>query len=908
MIRRPASAPALAAAVLAAVGWCLPARAAEAVSFSRDILPILSDNCFACHGPDEQARKSGLRLDTHDGALGKGKSGELAIVPRDSARSEVIRRLLTTDVDDVMPPPKSNRHLTPAQVELVRRWIDQGATWGKHWAFEPPVRPPVPPTRNSKLETRNSIDAFVQARLVKEGLTPSPEASPATLIRRVTLDLTGLPPTPEEVAAFERECAEEKRRAVSGPEGRQKVAPGVSPGLAGENRVSLGRATESSAAPAGAETILDSSSPGSRPGLSSFAPPALSVGSAYDRLVDRLLASPRYGERMAWDWLEAARYADSNGYQGDSERTMWPWRDWVVDAFNRNLPFDQFTVWQLAGDRLPLATHEQRLATGFLRNHMINGEGGRIPEENRIEYLFDQAETVATVWLGATFNCTRCHDHKFDPYTQRDYFSLLAFFNQTVVDGSGGNPQSPPNLAVPKPEQTRRLGDLETKLASVIRATEQFEAVKFARAEGKPIEDARAAKDLPKEVLEHLKVAPRDRNGERLEKLAAHWKETDPAYVRVLDEQRQTRNERDAANRAIPRVMVMEDMAKPRATFILNRGNYLKPGNEVAMAAPASLTTGNNLPHSDRLTLARWLVASENPLTARVTVNRLWQSFFGVGLVKTTEDFGVQGEKPANPELLDWLATEFVASGWDVKHLVRLIVTSATYRQSSKVTPALFERDPENRLLARGPRFRMPSWMIRDVALAAAGLLTPDVGGVPVKPYQPAGVWEEATFGNKRYEQDHGAALYRRSLYVFWRRIIGPTMFFDVASRQTCTVKTPRTNVPLHALLTLNDPAYVEAARALAERVLHGVANDTDRLTLAYQRVLGRMPKAEEVKITLRGLERHRRDYAAESAAANKLLAVGEVVRDANLDPTEHAAWTVVCSTLLNLDETLTKE
>jgi hypothetical protein len=653
---------------------------------------------------------------------------------------------------------------------------------------------------------------------------------------------------------------------------------------------------------------LANSTPGSHPGLLSIAPPALSTGSAYDRLIDRLLTSPRFGERLAWDWLEAARYADSNGYQGDSERTMWPWRDWVVDAFNRNLPFDQFTVWQLAGDRLPLATHEQRLATGFLRNHMINGEGGRIAEENRIDYLFDQTETVATVWLGATFNCTRCHDHKFDPYTQRDYFSLLAFFNQTLVDGGGGNPQSPPNLAVPSPEQIRRLGDLEAKLASVIRATEQFEAAKFARESGKSLEAATAAKALPKEILEQIKVAPRDRDGGRLEKLAAHWQETDSAYVRVLNEQRQTRDARDAVARSVPRVMVMEDLPQPRATFILNRGNYLKPGAEAAMAVPVSLAVEAQQAPADRLSLARWLVAPENPLTARVTVNRLWQSFFGLGLVKTTEDFGVQGEKPANPELLDWLATEFVASGWDVKHLVRLMVTSATYRQSSKVTPAQFERDPENRLLARGPRFRMPSWMIRDVALAAAGLLTPDVGGAPVKPYQPAGVWEEATFGNKRYEQDHGAALYRRSLYVFWRRIIGPTMFFDVASRQTCTVKTPRTNVPLHALLTLNDPAYVEAARALAERVLHGTTNDTARLTLAYHRVLGRAPKAEEVKIALRGLERHRRDYAADRDAANKLLAVGEAVRDAKLDPVEHAAWTVVCSTLLNLDEALTKE
>lgn len=823
--------------------------AADPVNFSREILPLLSDNCFKCHGPDEHARKSGLRLDTPEGAFAPGKSGAVAIVPKASQRSEVIRRLTTDDPDDIMPPRESNRHLSPVQVELIRRWIDEGAPWGRHWAFDPPVRPPVP---KMSLGFRNPIDAFIQARLTQEGRRPAAEAPRRTLIRRVTLDLTGLPPTPEEVSAF-----------------------------------------------------LNDKSPG-----------------AYERVVDRLLASPRYGERMAWDWLEAARYADSNGYQGDSERTMWPWRDWVVEAFNRNLPFDQFTVWQIAGDRLPLATNEQRLATGFLRNHMINGEGGRIPEENRIDYLFDQAETVATVWLGATFNCTRCHDHKYDPYTQRDYYGLLAFFNQTLVDGSGGDPQSPPNLAVPSPEQARRLAELEAKLVSASRVTETFEAKKFDRDPTNAITDSVAAKDLPKEVLESLKVAPRDRDAARLEKLAAHWKDSDAAYVKVLEEQRNLRKDRDAASRSIPRVMVMEDMPKPRATFILNRGNYLKPGAEVAAALPACLAP-NALPSPpDRLGLARWLIAPENPLMARVTVNRLWQTFFGVGLVKTTEDFGVQGEKPGNPALLDWLALEFMQpsspqlstlnpqppEGWDMKRLIRLIVTSAAYRQSSKVTPTQFERDPENRLLARGPRFRMPSWMIRDAALAASGLLVDKLGGPPVKPYQPAGVWEEATFGNKRYEQDHGEALYRRSLYVFWRRIIGPTMFFDVASRQTCTVKTPRTNVPLHALLTLNDITYVEAARALAQQVLISEPTEAGRITLAYQRVLSRPPTASEKKTLLHGLKRYQHEFAADPSSATQLLAVGESPRDAGLDSVEHAAWTVLCSLILNLDEALNKE
>lgn len=832
--------------MLAAVASVCTALAAgtEAVDFSRDILPLLSDTCFSCHGPDEGARKARLRLDTQAGASGPGKSGELAVVPGQSAKSEILRRLLSTDPDEVMPPPKSNRRLTTQQIDTVRRWIDSGATWGRHWSHQPPRRSAVPSSASGVAtdplrRERNPIDAFVFARLAREGLAPSPPAPAETLVRRVTLDLTGLPPTPEEVDAFVRETAPD----------------------------------------------------------------------AYDRLVDRLLASPRYGERMAWDWLEAARYADSNGYQGDSERTMWPWRDWVVDALNRNLSFDQFTTWQLAGDLLPEATSEQRLATGFVRNHMINGEGGRIAEENRIDYLFDQTETVATMWLGATFNCTRCHDHKFDPYTQRDYYGLLALFNRTAVDGSGGDPQARPNLAVPTTVQTQRLGDLEAKLLVTIRATEDAEAVRFRRDAGHPVEESEAAKTLPKEILDPLKVAPRDRDNGRLEKLAAHVKASDPAYAQVLDEQRRTREERDAVSRSIPKVMVMEDLPKPRDTFILARGSYLKPGAPVAAAVPAGLAPFPADAPTNRLGLARWLSAPGHPLTARVTVNRSWQMFFGIGLVKTTEDFGVQGEKPSNPELLDWLATELESSGWDMKHLHRLILTSAVYRQSSKVAPALAERDPENRLLARGPRFRMPSWMIRDAALAASGLATGTLGGAPVKPYQPPGIWEEATFGAKRYVPDTGEALYRRSVYVFWRRIIGPTLFFDVANRQTCTVKTPRTNVPLHALLTLNDTTYVEAARALAERVLRdGPSTPEARIARAYRWVLGRAPTAKEQHVLGEGLRRHERTFAADPAAAAKLVALGDSARDPRIPATEHAAWTVLCSTILNLDEALTKE
>ncbi len=817
--------------------------AADTPVFSRDILPLLSDHCFSCHGPDEGTRKGGLRLDTHEGALGAGKSGSLAVSPGHSTKSELIRRITTLDPDDLMPPAKSKKPLSPAQIELLTRWVDSGAAWGRHWAYETPRRPALPtgPFLPEAAPTTHPIDLFIRARLAREKLEPSPEAPRETLIRRVTLDLTGLPPNPRETAEFLADAED----------------------------------------------------------------------GAFKRVVERLLASPRYGERMAWEWLEAARYADSNGYQGDGERTMWPWRDWVVEAFNRNLPFDQFTLWQLAGDLLPEPTFEQRLATGFLRNHAINGEGGRIAEENRVDYLFDQTETLGTVWLGATLNCTRCHNHKFDPVTQRDYYGLLAYFNRTAIDGAGGDPQSKPNLEVPSPEQATARRDLDRRVAETATATADFELKKFPRPDGRPPTESTATNGLPAEILGHLALAPRQRDGGRLEKLAAHWKDSDPAYSATLSAQRKAQADRDAVVRAIPRVMVMEDIAQARETFIYSRGLYTQPGARTTAAVPPSLTPfdlDTNQP-PNRLTLARWLLDPNHPLTARVTVNRLWQSFFGTGLVKTAEDFGVQGERPSHPELLDWLATEFIASDWDVKHLVRLIVTSATYRQSSKVDPARIDRDPENRLLSRGPRFRMPSWMIRDHALAAAGLLSDTVGGAPVRPYQPAGVWEEATFGNKRYVQDHGEALYRRSLYVFWRRIVGPTMFFDTANRQTCTVRTPRTNVPLHALLTLNDTTYLEAARALAQRLLQTPDLDAPaRLDLAARRVLNRSLESEERTRLVASLARHRSHFEKNPDQAARLLATGESPRNPAQSPTELATWTLISHTLLNLDEALSKE
>jgi hypothetical protein len=788
------------------------------VDFAREVLPILSENCFQCHGPDSKARKASLRLDTREDALRKA---DPVIIPGKSGDSEVIKRITHEDAEAIMPPPRTKKTLTPAQVETLKRWIDQGATWGVHWAFAAPRRP-VPPTVKNTAWVRNPIDAFILARLEKEGLSPSAEAEPHTLLRRLSLDLTGLPP--------------------------------------------LDGAPES-----------------------------------IERTVDRLLASPRYGERMVWEWLEAGRYADSNGYQGDGERTMWPWRDWAVDAFNRNLPYDQFTTWQLAGDLLPGATREQKLATAFLRNHPINGEGGRIADENRVDYVMDMTETVGTVWLGLTFNCCRCHDHKFDAIAQRDYYGLFAYFNQTPVNGGGGDPQTKPVLEMMRPEDEATLASLRTKIETAAKELADEEAANPR----KPEDDAK----LPKDVLDALKVPAANRNKAQLATIEKHYR---PTQAKLADRAKALADllgQRDGITRQVVRVMVMEDMPKPRETFILTRGQYNKPAAKVEAGTPAVLPPmPADLPRN-RLGLARWLTSPEHPLMARVTVNRLWQQFFGVGLVKTVEDFGVQGERPVHPELLDWLAVEFIESGWDVKHLVRLIVTSATYRQSSRVTPALVERDPDNRLLARGPRHRLPSWMIRDQALAASGLLVGTVGGAPVRPYQPAGIWEEATFGTKRYQQDHGDALYRRSVYTFWRRIVGPTLFFDTAGRSVCTVKQGRTNTPLNALATFNDITYIEAARVLAERVLTSpAADDAARLDDLYRRVLARVPTAEERPILLRALTRLRQQFATDPEAAKKLLAVGESKRNDKLDTKEAAAWAALCSLVLNLDETLTKE
>jgi hypothetical protein len=785
-----------------------------AIDFNRQIRPILSENCFRCHGPDARERKARLRLDTKAGAFGKLRHGGHAVVPGNAAESELIARITAQDPSERMPPPKSGKKLTAEQKELLRRWVAEGAKWSAHWAFVPPRRPTLPTVKIAAWP-RNALDTFILARLEKEGLAPSPEADKARLLRRVTLDLTGLPPTPAEVDAF-----------------------------------------------------LADKSP-----------------DAYEKVVDRLLASPHYGERLAVDWLDAARFADTHGYHIDSGRDMTRWREWVIDAFNHNLPFDRFTVEQLAGDLLPGATLSQKVASGFNRNHMINFEGGAIPEEYHNAYLVDRVNTTATVWLGLTVACAQCHDHKYDPISQKDYYRLYAFFNnlpENGLDGAKGN--AAPVLKTPTRQDQEALAHLD---ADIAQAEKQL----------------RRALDKAGRALAEPR---RQRNEQRAKQAASDLR-------RRLGRLRQERAKLEAK---VPTTMVMQEMPRPRDTFLLLRGQYDKKGEKVTAGVPAGLPPLPPGAPDNRLGLARWLVSPEQPLTARVTVNRYWQMFFGGGLVKTAEDFGAQGEPPSHPELLDWLAVEFRESGWDVRALVRLIVTSAAYRQASAVTPALRARDPENRLLARGARLRLQAEFIRDQALAVSGLLDGRVGGASVFPYQPAGLWQElasrtdgANWTAQTYVQSHGKDLYRRTMYTFWKRASPPPTLvtFDAPDREVCVVRRARTNTPLQALVLMNDPTYVEASRKLAERLMRQAAGPEERIALAFRLCTARRPCAAEAAVLRRVFDAQLAVFRQDGKAALKLLAVGEWPREMGLDPAELAAWTAVASVILNLDETVTK-
>ncbi len=749
------------------------------VDFQRQIRPLLSDACFQCHGPDPKVRMAGLRLDLREDLFQARTSGA-PVVPGDPDDSLILQRITHEDANLRMPPAYSQKTLSGDQIDLIRQWIEQGAVWQQHWAFTRPQRPDLPQVKDNSWP-RQDLDRFVLKRLESQGLAPSPPAEKSRILRRVTFDLTGLPPTLGELDAF-----------------------------------------------------LADPSPG-----------------AYEKAVDRLLASSRYGERMAAVWLDLARYADTDGYQDDEPRIMWRWRDWVVDVLNQNLSFDRFTIQQLAGDLLPEATPEQKLATGFLRNNRVNGEGGSIADEFRIEYAVDRVNTVSTTWMGLTAGCARCHDHKYDPISQTEFYGLLAFFNNISEPGTYRR-SSAPTIKVPPRVVQRQLDRIHRE----------------------------------------LQVLDRD----------------SPAYAAL-----ETRHRR--LWEQVPATMIMrEDDA--RETFVLGRGQYDQPGAKVTPGVPEVLPSLPPAESANRLALARWLVDPSHPLTARVAANRLWQLHFGAGLVPTPEDFGVQGEPPTHPLLLDWLASELIRLEWDVKAFQRMIVTSATYLESSKLTPALLERDPANRLLARSPRLRLSAEMIRDQALAVSGLLVGSLGGPSVKPYQPAGIWDEIAGGatgayKKGYEQGTGAHLYRRSLYSFWRRTIHPPGMevFDAPSREVCTSRRERTNTPLQALTLMNDVTYVEAARALARRLIReGGPTDEDRVGFGFRLVTSRHPEPTEIEVLMRGLERYRSAYENNPEAAAKLVTVGEAALDPELDTVELAAHTALANGLLNLDETIHRE
>jgi len=1073
-----------------------PQTPVKKVDFNRDIRPILSDTCFKCHGPDENQRMANLRLDDTEG-LFVDRGGYRIIVPGNAAPSKLYQKISSTDDSFRMPPTYSGRSLTAKQIELIKEWIDQGAKSDMLWSFVPPKRPTVPEVKD-KAWLRNSIDNFVLARLEAEGLKPSPEADKATLLRRVYFDLTGLPPTPAEIDSF-----------------------------------------------------LADTSP-----------------DAYEKRVDQLLASPHYGERMAMPWLDMARYSDTHGYHIDSLRDMWAWRDWVIRAFNQNMPYDEFIIEQVAGDLIPDATQDQKIASGFNRNHMITLEGGAIPEEYHVEYVVDRVSTTSTAFLGLTMGCARCHDHKFDPITQKDFYRFFAFFNtvpERGLDGFTGN--AVPVLPMPSHEQQQQLDSIKAQIARTLAALPEreilaqrndwqksalaslpeptreglaayypldgdltdasgfhhdgkaargevvYEEAAVARgadfssetqvafgnngdlergkpftlglwarpggvmatnilqkrdagehwhgwelADDKPVFDGRQTraahivvrmanrwpddaievqtKDLQQiDSLRHL-VIEYDGSGKaagvrfyvdgkgvgtailkdhlsgdfrtaalleagdqslgtpfegrmddlrvynrrlsdsevedlaiRLparsllmalggrpaQEIAALQPEKPPEEVqigmedkaetkedkeKILEKDRQTRlteyflkygspekerqlyaqlkdqrKEKDKLEDAIPSVMIMAEMKKPRETFVLGRGQYDNPKDKVTANVPAFLPPmAPGLP-MNLLGLAKWIVNPGNPLTARVAVNHFWQEYFGTGIVKTSEDFGSQGEVPSNPLLLDWLATEFVRTGWDVKPLQRLIVTSATYRQSSRVTPELAERDPENRLLARGPRFRLPAELIRDNALAASGLLDNRIGGPSVYPYQPKGLWEEMAFGSgftgQTYTESTGRDLYRRSMYTIWKRTVPPAALvtFDAPDREKCTARRSVTNTPLQALVLLNDPTYVEAARFLAARMLtQGGKTATGRIDYAFRLTTGRIPDPQERAVLVEAAQEALADYRQHNSEATALLNVGASKSDPKLDPKELAAWTIVASIILNLDETITKE
>jgi len=800
----------------------VPWAAAQSVDFNRDVRPILSGKCFQCHGPDDQVRKAGLRLDRQDAATALLKSGRRAIVPGNSSQSELIHRVTATD-DSQMPPAKVGKRLTEQEVAILRRWIDQGAAYHQHWSYVAPVRWPLPTWDRDQAVVHNAIDAFVVARLQREGLTPAPAADRYTLIRRVTLDLTGLPPTVEEVDEF-----------VNDP----------------------------------------------RP-------------DAYERVVDRLLASPAYGERWSQIWLDLARYADSQGYANDPDRTIWRWRDWLIDALNRNLPYDRMTIEMLAGDLLPNPTPEQLIATGFHRNTLVNSEGGTNPEEFRSAAVVDRVNTTMQVWMATTINCCQCHNHKYDPITQKEFYQVYAIWNNTQ---DANTLDDAPTLRVPRRGFEEAYAELENRLSQLRQ--------RFDGPNRQLTEEVKQSLPIVKAFVPALLQNIVNRDGKWQERLLAHHRSRSE-----LGQLEQEIRKIESRLQEISTTTPILREGPPRTTHIHIRGNYLDKGEVVQPGLPAVFPAPPTGEPLNRLTFARWLVSAENPLTARVAVNRLWEELFGTGIVETSEEFGIQGELPSHPELLDWLATEYVRLGWDTKALLRLLVTSATYRQSSEVTPVKAAKDPFNRLLSRGPRVRHSAEMIRDQSLFAAGLLSAKMYGPPVQPPKP-NFGLAAAFGSTTdWQPSTGEDRYRRAIYTRIRRNAPyPSLTtFDAPERTACQIRRLRTNTPLQALVTLNDPVYVEAAQGLARRIAAHPGRLEDQVTWGFRVVLARPPSEAERNRLVALYQEAQQRFTKDQAAATKLATQPLGPLPPHQRPEDLAAWTVVSNVLLNLDEAIHK-
>jgi len=830
-----------------AVAWsaAVAAPPVDTVVFNRDIRPILSDHCFACHGPDGGARQADLRLDDRASALAAG-----AIVPGRPEESGLVARIRSLDPDLVMPPPEAHKPLDAAKRDLLVRWIAEGAGYQRHWAYEPPVRPAVPPGTNA-------IDHLVRSRLERVGLEPAPEADRRTLLRRLSFDLTGLPPTPEEVDAF-----------------------------------------------------LADASP-----------------DAYGRVVERLLASPHYGERMALGWLDVVRFADTIGYHSDNPRNVWPYRDWVIRSFNDNVPFDRFTVHQIAGDLVPDATPETRVGSAFNRLLLTTEEGGAQPKDYESRMLTDRVRAVGAVWLGQTTGCAQCHDHKFDPITTRDFYALGAFFADVDERPIGRREDG---MVVAPPEDVTKLADLDTALAAARKALDavvpqldaaqrqwEHDVVAYEvtlpelRADAQATEaDAKAAA----QVAAALRKDAAGRSGPERDALRAYFRaKVSPQLFRA--EQDAFAGAEKARNEfygALTKCLVTVRRNQPGVVRILPRGNWMDESGEVVKAAFPSYLPAPTIEGRDpnRLDLARWLVSRENPLTARVVMNRLWKQFFGAGLSRVLDDLGAQGDPPANPELLDWLACEFVDSAWDVKHMVRTIVSSATYRQASTASPEALAADPANRELSRQSAWRLDAELVRDTALASCGLLVRTIGGPSAKPYQPEGYWENLNFPTRTYPADTGAQQYRRGLYTWWQRsFLHPSMLaFDAPSREECCAERTRSNIPQQALVLLNDPSYVEAARAFAVRIVKEAGGPPEeRIAWAWRQALQRLPRVEELATLLPLYHEQLAAYRADPPAADGLAKAGLASVPEGVDRVELAAWTHVARVLFNLHETITR-